>query len=155
MIADLPDLLAPASLVASEQSEREEREIEQVGSQRRASRGRGGRRVHGHGPFGGVQHLDVAEPQVRVGGGDDEVLFDEPVEAEMVRTLAWISAMNGALLLDRLGAEVGQLGVALGQDHAERALHAALEDLASAAAFRVKVMARMWSGSTPFSISLT
>jgi hypothetical protein len=53
-----------------------------------------------------VGALEAPKPVLNAAG--------EPVEAEMVRTLAWISAMNGALLLDRLGTGAAITGFALG-----------------------------------------
>ena len=40
----------------------------------------------------------------------------DPVDGSMARTLAWVAAMNGVLLLDRLGAVVPLPGLALGRD---------------------------------------
>jgi AcrR family transcriptional regulator len=40
----------------------------------------------------------------------------DPVDGSMVRTLAWITAMNGALLLDRLDVGTPVAGAALGMD---------------------------------------
>lgn len=51
----------------------------------------------------------VAPSVVRNAHGD-------PVDGDMVRTLAWVAAMNGVLLLDRLGPVVPLPGFALGRD---------------------------------------
>jgi len=40
----------------------------------------------------------------------------DPVDGTMARTLAWVSALNGVLLLDRLEGEVPVGGAALGRD---------------------------------------
>jgi len=40
----------------------------------------------------------------------------DPVDGDMARTLAWVAAMNGVLLLDRLGPVVPLPGFALGRD---------------------------------------
>jgi AcrR family transcriptional regulator len=41
---------------------------------------------------------------------------DDPVDGDMARTLTWIAAMNGVLLLDGLGEAVPLPGLALGRD---------------------------------------
>lgn len=61
-----------------------------------------------------VRALEPPKPVVNPAG--------EPVDAEMARTLAWISAMNGALLLDRLDIGVAISGSALGAEMTESLL---------------------------------
>lgn len=51
----------------------------------------------------------IAPAPVRNAGGD-------PIDGSMARTLAWVAAMNGVLLLDRLGDVVPVSGLALGRD---------------------------------------
>lgn len=77
-----------------------------------------------------VRALDAPKPVVNSAG--------EPVEAEMVRTLAWISAMNGALLLDRLDTGVAITGFALGVEITESLLRGWGADLAVVAEARAR-----------------
>lgn len=42
--------------------------------------------------------------------------LDEPLDGDLLRTLAWVTALNGALLLDGLGTGVPTTGAALGAE---------------------------------------
>lgn len=48
--------------------------------------------------------------------------IDQPLDGDLLRTLAWVSALNGALLLDGLGTGVPTTGTALGGELSEALL---------------------------------
>jgi len=48
--------------------------------------------------------------------------IDQPLDGDLLRTLAWVSALNGVLLLDGLGAGVPTTGAALGGELSEALL---------------------------------
>jgi AcrR family transcriptional regulator len=64
------------------------------------------------------RHLLDAAADAKALGAPDLVrnTAGDPVDGAMARTLTWVSAMNGLLLLDRLGTAVPVPGEALGRD---------------------------------------
>lgn len=61
--------------------------------------------------------------------------IDQPLDGDLVRTLAWVSALNGALLVDGIAAGLPTTGAALGEDITRSFLRgwgAAPDDLAAA-----------------------